>query len=135
MLYNIKTNKMKTVFFAAMLLFTLASCSKESSTELTECNLGDNRFEINEGDTIYWHVRSKNGLINEGQADFKGCFRVFGGINTNVNAPEYYEPIYREGDTSVNFLGKSYAIEYDYLDSLVCRYTERETFAVLRLSK
>lgn len=118
-----------------MLIAAISSCTKDEKTELTECNLGDNRFELNEGDTVNWHVRGTNGFINQGKSEFKGCFRVFGGINQDPSYPEYYHPIYREGDTSVNFLGVSYAIEYDYLDSLVCRYTEAESFTVLRLSK
>lgn len=111
----------------------IASCSEDTTTRPTECNLGNNRFELIQGDTVQWHVRSSNGFINKGTADFRGCFTKFGGLN--VAEQNYYDPLFRLGDTGVSFMGVEYKVTFDYLDSIVMRHDERDVFTVVRLSK
>ena len=117
-------------------IFALFSCSDDSeATKPTECNLGENRFTIEDGESIKWNVRTQNGLLNKGQAEFKGCFTTFGGLQMQPEYPNYYDPIFRLGDTTVNFLGNYFNVQFDGPDSLVVRRDETGNYTILRLSK
>jgi len=111
----------------------IASCAQDNTTRPTECNLGNNRFALNEGDEINWSVRNHLGPFNSGVAKFRGCFTKFGGLT--IADENYYDPLFRQGDTAVNFMGVEFMVTFDHLDSLVMRQDYPGGFEIVKFVK